>query len=88
MAITRRQFVHQAAFAAAALYGAQTVTLDGAQRIFGAQPQNTAPPDAAKIRKLASEISGRILTPDSRDYESSRLVFNRAFDRRPALIVR
>jgi hypothetical protein len=88
MAITRRQFVHQTAFAAAALYGAQIVTLDGAQRIFGAQPQNTAPPDTAKIRKLASEISGRILTPDSPDYESSRWVFNRAFDRRPALIVR
>jgi FAD/FMN-containing dehydrogenase len=29
-----------------------------------------------------------VITPDAPEYESARLVFNRAFDRRPALIVR
>lgn len=40
------------------------------------------------IRKLASQITGHVITPEASDYESSRLVFNRAFDLRPALIVR
>jgi FAD/FMN-containing dehydrogenase len=44
--------------------------------------------DAAAVRKLASQTAGRVITPDSPDYELSRLVFNRAFDKRPALIVR
>jgi FAD/FMN-containing dehydrogenase len=47
-----------------------------------------AQPDAAAVRKLVSQTAGRVITPDSPDYELSRLVFNRAFDKRPALIVR
>jgi FAD/FMN-containing dehydrogenase len=51
-----------------------------------------APPaaqlDPAAVRKLASQTAGRVITPDSPDYDLSRLVFNLAFDKRPALVVR
>jgi FAD/FMN-containing dehydrogenase len=63
--------------------------LAGGRRIVGASGQNTAPLDAAAIRRLSSEITGHVITPDSSDYESARLVNNPAFDHRhPALIVR
>ena len=86
--ITRRRFVQQTAVAAAALYGRPIKVLEGTRRIFEAREQNAVPLDAAAIRKLASEITGHLITPEAPDYESARLVFNRAFDRRPALIVR
>ena len=115
---TRRQFVQQTAFTAAALYGSPigllvqqglwpakidespgsnrfvfsngTATFDpaGGPRIVRACEQNAAPLDAAAIRKLTSEITGRVITQEASDYDSSRLVENRAFDRYPALIVR
>ena len=85
---TRRQFVQQTAFAAAALYGHPMRALAGAGRILETRDQNAAPPDAAAIRKFAAQVTGHIITPDSADYESARLIFNRAFDQRPALIVR
>jgi hypothetical protein len=50
--------------------------------------QNPTQLDVAAIRKLASEITGHVITPDTGDYESARLEFNRAFDRRLTLIVR
>jgi hypothetical protein len=62
--------------------------LAGARRIIGEREQNTAPVDAAAIRKLASQIAGQVITPEAPDYEQSRLVGNRAYDRHPALIVR
>lgn len=77
--ITRREFVEETAFAAAALcrwpLGALTST------------QNPPSLDSAAVRKFASEISGRVSTTDSSDYDASRRIFNRAFDLRPALIV-
>jgi hypothetical protein len=79
---TRRQFVQQTAAAAAALYGRPIKALAGARE------QNAGSLDATTIRKLVSQISGQVITPETPDYESARLVFNRAFDRRPALIVR
>ena len=85
---TRRQFVQQTALATAALYRRPIDVLARARSIFEAREPNAAPPDAAAIRKLASKIAGHLITPDSSDYESSRLIFNRAFDQRPALIVR
>jgi hypothetical protein len=85
---TRRQFVRQMAFAAAALYGRPIEALAGTRRMFEARERNAAPLDATAIGKLVSQISGHVITPETPDYESSRLVFNRAFDRRPALIVR
>jgi hypothetical protein len=86
--ITRRQFVQQTAFAAAGLYGRPIQALAGEPWTFGAREQSATQLDAAAIRKLASEITGHIITSEASDYESSRLVFNRAFDLRPALIVR
>jgi hypothetical protein len=44
--------------------------------------------DPAAIQTLAAKITGHLVTPDSPGYESSRVVFNRAFDRRPAVILR
>jgi len=84
---TRRQFVQQASFAAAGLCGYPIKVRGGAWRVFDPRGQNAAPLDAA-IRRLASEITGHVITPEASDYESSRLVENRAFDRHPALIVR
>jgi FAD/FMN-containing dehydrogenase len=86
--IPRRLFVQQTAAAAAALYGHPSKVLAGTRRLFDTREQNAAPLDVAAIRKLASEITGQVITTDSPDYESARLVFNRAFDPRPALIVR
>ncbi len=85
--ITRRRFVQQTAFAVAALYRRPMTVFAGTRRIFEAREQNAAPLDAAAIRKLVSQITGHVITPDASDYESARLVRNRAFDRRPALIV-
>jgi FAD/FMN-containing dehydrogenase len=53
-----------------------------------AAEQNAAPVDAATMRKFASVITGNIITPEVPEYDSARRVFNRAFNRRPALIVR
>src|SRR5215469_14598798 len=59
---------------------------------LGQGPEAPAPPaaqlDAAAIQRLASQSVGHVLTPDAPEYDSARQVFNRAFDRRPALIVR
>jgi hypothetical protein len=88
MALTRRQFVQQATFAAGAFYGHPITALTGARRIAEEPQQNAPPVDAAAIRNLASGITGHVITPDAPEYESARLVFNRAFDRRPVLIVR
>jgi FAD/FMN-containing dehydrogenase len=85
---TRRRFVQQTAFAAAALYGDPIEALAGARRIFEAHELAAAPLDVAAIKKLASQITGHVITPEGPDYDSSRLIFNRAFDQRPALIVR
>ncbi|HEX8835947.1 MAG TPA: FAD-binding oxidoreductase [Candidatus Acidoferrum sp.] len=85
---TRRRFVQQAAFAGAGLCGLRIKALAGAPWTFRAREQNVAPLDAAAIGKLASEITGHVITPEAPDYEAARLIFNRAFDQRPAVIVR
>jgi hypothetical protein len=54
---------------------------------FGESEQNSSLLDAVAIRKLASEITGHVITPEASNYESLRLVNNRAYDRHPALIV-
>jgi len=88
MAVTsRRQFIQQSLFAAAALYRCPVQTLTGARSILKTHEQNGASVDPAEIRKLASKISGHVITAEAPNYESARLVFNRAFDERPALIV-
>jgi hypothetical protein len=85
--ITRRQFVRQTAFAAA-LYGCPLSLIDESRCLFGEEEQNGAPLDAETIRKLASEIVGNVITPGGSEYEAARQIFNRAFDRNPAVIVR
>src|SRR5215469_5653286 len=82
--ITRRQFVRQTALASAALYACPK-TLDVEAK--GVE-QSIAPLDLAAIRKLDSEIVGQVITPDRPEYEAARSIFNRAFDRCPAVIVR
>ena len=85
---TRRQFVHRTAFAAAALWGRPIVGVAGPSRTLDALEPNASSVDGAAIRRFTSEIAGQVITAQATDYESSRLVFNRAFDQRPALIVR
>jgi hypothetical protein len=82
--ISRRQFIQQTALASAALYACPK-TFDGEAE--GVEPSVT-PLDLGAIRKLASDIVGHVITPDGSEYEAARLIFNRAFDRRPAVIVR
>ncbi len=83
-ATNRRQFLQKTAMAAAALYSSRF-----------AGPQGTSIPDVdpgpldkAELRNLTSQIAGRVITADGPEYEAARLVFNRAFNQRPALIVR
>lgn len=87
MALTsRRQFVQEMALGAAALYGRR---FSAFLKDTAAGPgQNPSPVDGASLRKLASEITGHVITPEASDYEPARLVFNRAFDRHPAVIGR
>jgi FAD/FMN-containing dehydrogenase len=89
VAITRRQFLQQAALAAAAVGGQPLEkALAGAPRTTETLAQRPGPPDAESVRKFASGLAGRVITAESSDYESARLVFNVAFDLRPALLVR
>jgi len=85
--LPRRQFVQRAIVAVAALSTRRWALADIRH---GSEPseQNGARLDPAAIRKLGAAITGHLITSDAPDYESSRLIFNRAFDKRPALIVR
>jgi FAD/FMN-containing dehydrogenase len=85
--ISRRNFVRRTAFAAA-LYACPLMASEKYRELLDDRGQDTAPLDADSIRQLASNVAGNVITPDSLDYETSRLIFNRAFDRRPAVIVR
>jgi len=58
------------------------------QNQFSTADYDTAPIDGTDLRNFASQIAGRVIAVDGPDYEAARLVFNRAFDQRPALIVR
>jgi len=83
---SRRQFIQQTALAASALCHPPVPAL--LRDIAEGPRQSPAPADAASIRKFVSGINGHVIMPDTPEYESSRLIFNRAFDRRPAMIVR
>ena len=86
MALTaRREFIQQTSFAAAAL---SLQALVGAPAILVSGEQKRAQVDREAIRALSSKLTGHLITPEAQDYESSRLVFNRAFNRLPAVIVR
>src|SRR5215469_9637096 len=85
--ITRRRFVRQTMFAAA-MYGSPFRAVGAPHRLLAADKQNDSPLDGETIRKLASEIAGRVITPSTSEYDTARLVFNQAFDRHPVMIVR
>jgi hypothetical protein len=80
--------MQQTACAAAALSGRTIGALAGGPRLSEAFGQHAEPTDPTAITRLSSEIAGHVITPGAADYESSRLIFNRAFDLRPSLIVR
>ena len=86
--ITRRGFIQQTALGATALYECRSKVLADVQRRFESHEQNAAPLDFAAIRRLGSTIVGSVITPDGSEYEAARLIFNRAFDLHPAVIVR
>ena len=83
--VTRRHFVRETA-CAAALYGWSPRVVGHARALFDAGEQSAAL-DAETIRKLASRVIGQVIVPGGRDYEAARSIFNRAFDRHPAVIV-
>jgi FAD/FMN-containing dehydrogenase len=85
--ITRRNFARQMAFAAT-LCGRPLWATGESHWLFDADEQNGAPPAPQTIRKLASQILGQVITPEAADYDAARSIFNRAYDRRPAVIVR
>lgn len=88
MALTsRRQFLQQAALVAA-FNACPLRALDGARVLFNADEQNGASLDPEAIRKLASQTSGHVITPEASEYDGARSVFNLAFNRYPAVIVR
>ena len=82
--LTRRRFVQRAVVAFAAAGVPPGVTLSGTP---DAGKRNGTRLDPAAIQKLSAAIAGHVVTPEAPDYEASRLIFNRAFDKRPALIV-
>jgi hypothetical protein len=73
---------------AAAMYGSPFGSIRAPHRLFASDKQNDPPLDGETIRKLASEIAGCVITPATSGYDTARLVFNQAFDRHPAIIVR
>src|SRR5664279_4989804 len=85
--ISRRHFARQMAFAAA-LCGRPLWAVGESHWLFGADKQKGAPLDPQTIRKLASQIVGQIITPEAADYDAARSIFHRAYDQRPAVIVR
>jgi FAD binding domain-containing protein/berberine-like enzyme len=86
--ITRRQFVQQTAFSACALYGLPFKAAKATKALEQSREKPAETIDPAAIRRLASKITGHVITPDASDYESARQVNNHAFNRHPALIVR
>src|SRR5882724_12743626 len=84
---SRRQFLQHAAGSLAALCTYPFAARSGPTGTSDRQTQQVNSPDAAAIRALAAKIDGHLVTPDADDYDTARLIFNRAFDRHPALIV-
>jgi FAD/FMN-containing dehydrogenase len=84
---TRRRFLAQTAMAAAASCLRPVTSLGKEGLIVEPLGQSGVRLDAGAVRKLASEITGKVITTDAPNYELARLVFNRAFDQRPSLIV-
>ena len=82
--ISRRNFVQQATVSASLFYKFPFNFTKAIGQIGDKSPTV----DAASIRKLASKITGYVITPEASDYEAARQVNNHAYDRHPAVIVR
>ena len=85
--ITRRSFARQTALAVA-FYACPLRELGGSRQPFDEGKQSGTPLDAEAIRKLSSQIAGHVITPEASSYDAARSIFNQAFDRHPAVIVR
>jgi hypothetical protein len=85
--MNRRHFIRQTAFAAAACGLPLRARCDSAEQSEKAE-KNGASLAAESIRKFASDLAGNVITPNNAEYDGARSIFNLAFDRRPALIVR
>ena len=85
--INRRNFVQQTVFATA-LYASPLKAWEGSLSLMDERGEDSPTLDPGSVRKLASDVAGAVITPDNPAYETTRLIFNRAFDRRPAVIVR
>jgi len=59
-----------------------------ARAVLESCQENAAPLNPAAIQRFASLITGRVITSGAPNYESCRLIFNRAFDEHPVLIAR
>ncbi len=86
-AISRRQFVRQTIFSAAFYAGPLKYSRD-LRAVSDEYTTAGASLDPESIHRLAGKISGVVITPDRAEYDEARLIFNRAFDRHPAVIVR
>ena len=86
--ITRRVLVQRAARAAAALCWRPIAALASTRQDRVSDGGRSLSLDTGAVRALASKLTGQLITPAAPEYDSARLLFNRAFDRHPALIVR
>jgi FAD binding domain-containing protein/berberine-like enzyme len=84
--LTRRQFIRQTGLATGAFSGLP-FWVDNIKEGFGHREKSSAI-NAAEIRKLASKISGHVITPNASDYDDARQLNNHAYDRHPTAIVR
>ena len=84
--LSRRAFVHQAALLTAGVRSLPE--LANALRSAAPTPLQHRQLDPRLVRRFAATLEGRVISPRDNAYASARLVFNRAFDRYPALIVR
>jgi len=86
--LDRRQVIRHAAGSLAAFWACPFSSARSASTPAsdpGTQPVRSF--DVTAIQGLAAKIDGHLVTPNDEDYKSARFVFNRAFDRRPALIL-
>ncbi len=83
----RRKFIRYAAGSLAAVCTYPFASKSDNTSAFDPPTRHLHLFDAAVIQAFAAKIDGHVVTPDADDYDTARLIFNRAFDRHPALIV-
>ncbi len=84
--LTRRDVLGRVGGVAASLLAARAI--GGNTGEPGSVSAAPATPDPAALKKFSASVAGHVISPGDTDYDAARLIFNRAFDRRPALIVR